>query len=612
MKLSNRKNILTLMCLITTLLFSSHSLNASTNANECNELPNFGKLDKAISMQSEKNKSNLQFQFGILFESDNNYKCAIYWWEEAASNGHMAAKLALKKTLKYKKRLLERMSKQIKKYEEMRSLSVLPDLSMNASISSPYSLNMETTTENYSPITFNGFKNVSEDDLSTLSIDVDTASYSNMRRYIQQYNQMPPIDSVRIEELINYFSYDYPQPLDYHPFSIISELSYAPWNKKHHLIHIGIQGKNIDFAQVPASNIVFLIDTSGSMYGSLGLVQKSLRMLVDNLRDQDTISIVAYAGSAGLVLPATSGKHKHKIKQAIQQLKSGGSTAGGAGIDLAYKMAKQNFIADGNNRVILATDGDFNVGVSSQGGLERLIEQKREDNIFLSVLGFGYGNLQDAIMEQLADKGNGNYSYIDNLLEAKKVLVKEMGSTLFTIAKDVKIQIAFNPIKVKSYRLIGYENRVLNKEDFNDDKKDAGELGSGHTVTALYEIIPADSKEQVASVDKSKYQETVPTDIALNSNEIMTIKFRYKEPTGDQSKLIELPVIDNIVDFSNSSDSFKFSSAVASFGMLLRGSEYKGESNYQQIIDIAKESKGEDIEGYRSEFIKLVETAQII
>jgi Ca-activated chloride channel family protein len=469
----------------------------------------------------------------------------------------------------------------------------------------------EPNRENYSSITSNSFKNSTDDPLSTLSIDVDTASYVHMRRYLEQSSQFPPKDAIRIEEMINYFSYDYPQPQGDVPFSVTTEISTAPWNKNHQLVHIGIQGKAIDLSEAPASNLVFLIDTSGSMSGDLPLVQQSLNMLVENLREQDTISIVAYAGSAGLVLPATSGYDKQRIKKAINRLQSGGSTAGGAGINLAYKMAKQNFIHSGNNRVIIATDGDFNVGVSSEGELVRLIESKREDHIFLSVLGFGYGNYQDAQMEQLADKGNGNYSYIDGLLEAKKVLVKEMGGTLFAIAKDVKIQVEFNPDKVKSYRLIGYENRSLNKEDFNDDKKDAGELGAGHTVTALYEIIPADSEESTGSVDALKYQQTSVTTTAKSSDEVMTVKLRYKEPTGDTSQLIVMPVLDEQVTFKESSNNFRFSSAVAAFGMLLRDSEFKGDITSEAIQEIARESKGLDREGYRAEFIRLVEIAEI-
>ena len=339
-------------------------------------------------------------------------------------------------------------------------------------------------------------------------------------------------------------------------------------------------------------------------------------MLVDNLREEDSISIVAYAGSAGLVLKPTSGTDKRTILNALSRLRSGGTTAGGAGIELAYKVAKQNFIHNGNNRVILATDGDFNVGVSSQGGLIRLIEKKREDHIYLSVLGFGYGNYQDSKMEQLADNGNGNYAYIDNLLEAKKVLVKEMGGTLFTIAKDVKIQVEFNPAKVKSYRLIGYVNRLLNKEDFNDDKKDAGELGAGHTVTALYEISLYDSDESNSNVDALRYQTTSTNESAKECfnycNEILTVKARYKRPESDNSQLITMPVIEILTEFDESSDNFRFSSAVAAFGMLLRDSEFKGDLSYEKIQQIASLSKGNDLQGYRGEFVRLIELAEVV
>ena len=466
--------------------------------------------------------------------------------------------------------------------------------------------------ENYSHIISNSFKNVTDEPLSTLSIDVDTASYGHMRRYLQQYNEFPPVDAIRIEEMINYFSYDYPQPNGDDPITIITEISEAPWHNEHKLVHIGIQGKEIDMGKAPASNLVFLVDTSGSMSDDIWLVKRSLEMLVDNLREEDSITIVAYAGRAGLVLPPTSGGDKKTILQAINRLQSGGSTAGGAGIQLAYKMAKQNFIHDGNNRVILATDGDFNVGLTSEGDLTRLIEKKREDHIFLSVLGFGWGNYQDSIMEQLADKGNGNYSYIDNLLEAKKVLVKEIGGTLFTIAKDVKIQVEFNPAKVKSYRLIGYENRLLNKEDFNDDKKDAGELGSGHTVTALYEITLFDSQESTSNVDALKYQTTITNDSAKDSNEILTVKLRYKSPEGNNSQLITMPVTEILTEFNESSDDFRFSSAVAAFGMLLRDSEFKGDLSFEKIQEIAKQAKGKDLQGYRSEFVKLIELAEVL
>ena len=468
--------------------------------------------------------------------------------------------------------------------------------------------------ENYSHIISNSFKNVTDDPLSTLSIDVDTASYGHMRRYLRQQNQLPPVDAIRIEEMINYFSYDYPQPIGDDPIAIITEIGDTPWNSESQLVHIGIQGKKIDISKAPASNLVFLIDTSGSMSYVLGLVKRSIKMLVDNLREEDSISIVAYAGSAGLVLKPTSGADKRTILNAISRLRSGGSTAGGAGIELAYKMAKQNFIHNGNNRVILATDGDFNVGINSEGGLIRLIEKKRKDQIYLSVLGFGSGNYQDSKMEQLADNGNGNYAYIDNLLEAKKVLVKEVGGTLFTIAKDVKIQVEFNPAKVKSYRLIGYVNRLLNKEDFNDDKKDAGELGSGHTVTALYEISLYDSEEPTSNVDALRYQTTTSNKSAQQCfnycNETLTVKVRYKSPDSDKSQLIFAPVSEIFKKFNESSDDFRFSSAVAAFGMLLRDSDFKGDLNYKKIQEIARQAKGKDLQGYRSEFVGLIELAE--
>jgi len=470
----------------------------------------------------------------------------------------------------------------------------------------------EFNTEQYNKIDDNGFKEVSKDPLSTMSIDVDRASYSNVRRFITK-GSMPPADAVRVEEMINYFSYNYPQPKNNVPFSITTEYTECAWNKKHSLIHIGIQGKEMKTENLPANNLVFLIDVSGSMMSAdkLPLVKSGLRLLVDQLRTQDKVSLVVYAGAAGLVLAPTPGNEKEKIMDAIDQLEAGGSTAGGQGIELAYKTAKESFMSSGNNRVILATDGDFNVGVSDDGSLVRMIEKKREDGIFLTVLGFGTGNYKDSKMEQLADKGNGNYAYIDDILEAKKVLVKEMGGTLLTIAKDVKIQIEFNPSKVKAYRLVGYENRLLNKEDFNDDKKDAGELGAGHTVTAIYEIIPAGSDEAVASVDPLKYQETKVV-AKSSTNEIMTIKFRYKEPKETTSKLITEVVNDDKKTFSKTSENCKFASAVAQFGMLLRDSKYKADADYKSVIALAKDSKGTDDEGYRAEFIRLVEMAQLL
>lgn len=467
-------------------------------------------------------------------------------------------------------------------------------------------------TEEYSKIDDNDFKDSKNNPLSTFSIDVDKASYSNVRRFINQ-NQLPPADAVRVEEMINYFSYNYPQPKGKDPFSITTEYTECPWNKEHQLIHIGLQGKEIQMDNLPVNNLTFLLDVSGSMNSSdkLPLLKAGLGLLIEQMRPQDRIAIVVYAGAAGVVLPSTTGKHKEKILEALENLQAGGSTAGGQGIELAYKTAKENFMENGNNRVILATDGDFNVGVSSDGELVRLIEKKREEGVFLTVLGFGTGNYKDSKMEQLADKGNGNYAYIDNLLEAKKVLVKEMGGTMFTIAKDVKLQIEFNPAKVKAYRLVGYENRLLNNEDFNDDKKDAGELGSGHTVTAIYEIIPAGSNEVVASIDNLKYQETktVPTSM---SNEVMTIKFRYKEPKESTSQLITHIVQDKKADFESASENCKFSCAVAQFGMLLRDSKYKGNSNFKSIMTLAKQNKGKDDDGYRAEFIRLVEQSELL
>lgn len=466
-------------------------------------------------------------------------------------------------------------------------------------------------TEEYDHISENNFHKVTDDPISTFSIDVDAASYSNIRRFLNS-NQLPPADAVRVEEMINYFHYDYPQPINGDPFSINTEISNCPWNEKHKLVMIGLQGKKIPAENLPASNLVFLIDVSGSMESpnKLPLVKSSLKLLTDQLREQDKISIVVYAGNAGLALPATSGCNKIKIKEAIDQLEAGGSTAGGAGIKLAYQIAKENFMKKGNNRIILCTDGDFNVGVSSNGDLERIIEKERESGVFLTVLGYGMGNYKDSKMEILADKGNGNHAYIDGESEAKKVLVNEFGGTMFTIAKDVKLQIEFNPARVQGYRLIGYENRLLNKEDFNDDKKDAGELGSGHTVTALYEIIPAGIEDDfLKNVDDLKYQKKAKSSKASGSAEILTVKFRYKEPSGSQSKLIEHPVIDHEIAFDHASENFRFAASVAEFGMLLTNSQFKSASSFSHVIQTAKNAKGKDVEGYRKEFIALVKKA---
>jgi Ca-activated chloride channel homolog len=469
--------------------------------------------------------------------------------------------------------------------------------------------------EGYDHITENKFLKVSDNPLSTFSIDVDAASYSNVRRFLNQ-GQLPPAGAVRIEEMVNYFHYEYPQPTGNDPFSINTEISDAPWNKEHKLVLIGLQGKKIPTENLPASNLVFLIDVSGSMSGPerIGLVKASMKMLVDQLRDQDKVAMVVYAGAAGMVLPPTSGANKTKIKEAIDNLEAGGSTAGGAGIKLAYKTANEYFIKGGNNRVILCTDGDFNVGESSDDAMERLIENERKSGVFLTVLGYGMGNYQDAKMQKLADKGNGNHAYIDGITEAKKVLVNEFGGTLFTIAKDVKLQIEFNPAKVQGYRLIGYENRMLAKEDFNDDKKDAGELGSGHTVTALYEVIPLGvSSDFLKTVDSLKYQKNVvPLSKSAQTDEILTVKFRYKAPDGDVSKLIEHPVKDKEISIAKTSDNFRFAASVAQFGMLLRNSEFKSDASYSGVLNLARKAKGNDEEGYRSEFIRLAESAQLL
>ena len=466
-------------------------------------------------------------------------------------------------------------------------------------------------TEDYDVINENRFFETTQNPLSTFSIDVDAASYSNIRRFIQQQGQLPPKDAVRIEEMVNYFDYEYPQPQGSQPFEVITEISECPWQPQHRLVHIGLQGKKISTENLPASNLVFLIDVSGSMDmpNKLPLVQASMKLLTDQLREQDRVAIVVYAGAAGLVLPPTSGADKPKIKEAIDKLQAGGSTAGGAGIVLAYKTARENFVKNGNNRVILATDGDFNVGASSDADMVRLIEKERESGVFLTVLGYGMGNYKDNKMQQLADKGNGNHAYIDNMSEAKKVLVSEFGGTIFTIAKDVKLQIEFNPAKVQGYRLIGYENRVLNKEDFNDDKKDAGELGAGHTVTALYEIIPQGVKSDfLTKVDPLKYQKK--PQLAEDAKELCTIKLRYKQPEGDKSQLIEKPVMDDPLQLAKTSDNFRWSAAVAGFGMLLRQSEFKGEATYTKCKQWAESAKGKDPNGYRRELIDMIDIAQ--
>jgi Ca-activated chloride channel homolog len=470
----------------------------------------------------------------------------------------------------------------------------------------------ENSTESYSVIEENEFLAVKKNPLSTFSIDVDNASYANIRRFINN-GQKPPKDAVRIEEMINYFQYDYPQPDNEQPFSINTEVSTAPWNPKHKLMLIGLQGKKVAMENLPPSNLTFLIDVSGSMAdeNKLPLLKQAFKLLIRQLRPQDKVAIVVYAGAAGLVLPPTAGNEKDKIINALENLQAGGSTAGGEGIILAYQIAQQNFIPNGNNRVILATDGDFNVGASSDAEMVRLVEDKRQTGVFLTCLGLGMGNYKDSKLESLANKGNGNFAYIDNIQEANKVFVKEFGGTLFTIAKDVKLQLEFNPTKVKAYRLIGYENRMLVDEDFNDDKKDAGELGAGHTVTALYEVIPMDVESpEVRKVDELKYQTTSVKKEAYISQELLTVKFRYKTPQGSQSQLIEHSLLDKSTKLEQTSDNFRFAAAVAGFGMLLRDSKFKGNLNYEKIVDLAQNARGKDEEGYRAEFIRLIRAIQ--
>jgi Ca-activated chloride channel family protein len=470
-------------------------------------------------------------------------------------------------------------------------------------------------TESYASVDENGFKSSRSNPLSTFSIDVDNASYANIRRFIND-GQLPPADAVRIEEMINYFRYDYPGPESRDPFSVSAEMAFCPWNQKHYLLKVGLRGKDVDKSDLPPSNLVFLIDVSGSMSDpdKLPLLKSALRLLVNELREEDHVAIVVYAGSAEVVMESTPGSNKSRIINAIDGLQPGGSTAGGAGLKMAYREAEANFLEEGNNRIILATDGDFNVGESSNGAMEKLVEEKRRKGIFITVLGFGMGNIKDDKMEIIADKGNGNYSYIDNLQEARRVLVKEFGGTLFTIAKDVKFQLEFNPARVESYRLIGYENRLLEKEDFNDDKKDAGEMGSGHTVTALYELVPAGSDENPPAVDPLKYQKTPVIEKPVNvlANEYLTIKVRYKEPDGSTSRLLTKVVTGPVRKIGDASADLRFAASVAEFGMLLKNSEFAGECTFDTAAALARSAGGDDEEGYRSEFIRLIKTAKAL
>jgi Ca-activated chloride channel family protein len=481
----------------------------------------------------------------------------------------------------------------------------------------------EFNTAAYDHILENPFLDASSNPLSTFSIDVDTASYSNTRRFINE-GSLPPKDAVRVEEMINYFTYDYPQPTDEKPFSINLDATGCPWEPAHRLVRIGLKGREIASDKRGASNLVFLLDVSGSMTPPerLPLVKQAMRLLVDKLMENDHVAIVVYAGASGLALPSTNGEHKEQILSALESLQPGGSTNGAEGIQLAYKVAADNFIKGGVNRVILATDGDFNVGVTSQGDLIRLVEEKAKTGVFLSVLGVGTDNLKDSTMQKLADKGNGNYAYLDSLDEARKVLVQQMNGTLVTIAKDVKIQVEFNPVRVASYRLIGYEKRILRKEDFNNDKIDAGEIGAGHTVTALYEVVPvgtaANPANSVPPVDPLKYSKNEQTKsaplsgAATASSEMLTVKLRFKKPDGDKSELIERTLSDDGKEFAKAPPDLKFAAAAAEFGMILRDSEHKGNGTLGAVLEWAQEGKGGDANGYRAGFIELMRKAQAL
>ena len=475
----------------------------------------------------------------------------------------------------------------------------------------------EFNTESYDRIQENPFLAAKGNPLSTFSIDVDTASYANARRFLND-GRLPPPDAVRLEEFINYFHYDYEGPTDSTPFATHTELTECPWSPDHWLLRIGLKGKEIEIDRRPASNLVFLIDVSGSMddENKLPLLKNALRLLVGQLTENDRLAIVVYAGGSGVILPSVRGTEKTRIVAALDGLEAGGSTHGSAGIQDAYEMAVQHFIPGGTNRVILATDGDFNVGVTNEGELTRLIEEKAKTGVFLSVLGFGQGNYKDSTMEKLADQGNGNYAYIDTLHEGRKVLVEQLTGTLITIAKDVKIQVEFNPAKVQSYRLLGYENRLLRAEDFNDDRKDAGEIGAGHTVTALYELVPVGADENSAgrasAVDELKYQSAGELTEAAEADELLTLKLRYKEPEGDESRLLENAVASTVAEFDGASVDHRFAAAVASFGMLLRKSEHRGTATFDGVQSIARENLGKDPNGYRAEFVSLVAKAKQI
>ncbi len=465
--------------------------------------------------------------------------------------------------------------------------------------------------EQYELLEENTFRLAADEPLSTFSIDVDTASYANLRRMIRQ-GQRPPVDAVRIEEMVNYFRYDYPEPEGGEPFSVSAEVAACPWQPEHRLARIGLKARSVEWGDRPSSNLVFLLDVSGSMdaHDKLPLVKKAVKMLVETLGGNDRVAVVAYAGAAGLVLDATTCDRETAILDALEQLRAGGSTAGGEGIQLAYQVAERNFIPGGLNRVILCTDGDFNVGITDQGSLVRLIREKAASGVFLTVLGFGMGNLQDSTLEKLADEGNGNYGYVDSELEARKLLVQEAGGTMITVAKDVKIQVEFNPARVHAYRLIGYENRVLAHRDFADDSKDAGEIGAGHTVTALYEVVPAGVDFEVPGVEPLRYQRPPDLADAAAGDELLFVKLRYKLPDEDQSTLVSLPVTDEGMPFVAASDDLHFAAGVAAFGLMLRDSRHRGEASFDLVSELTARGVAADPNGYRAELVELVAAAR--
>ena len=485
--------------------------------------------------------------------------------------------------------------------------------SINPGIDSAGSL--QTSREQYDRIVDNPFLHVSDQPLSTFSVDVDTASYSKVRQYLAEYNQMPRPDAVRIEELLNYFQYEYaaPQPAQSEPFATHVAVSDCPWNDKHRLVRLALKGRQLESDVRPISNLVLLVDSSGSMeqLNKLPLLKRGVGLMLEQLTESDHVAIVTYAGSSGLVLDSTPANHASEILSALENLRAGGSTNGGQGLQLAYRVANDNFIKGGTNRVILCTDGDFNVGMSGTDQMVRMIEDQSRSGVELSVLGFGMGNLNDAMLEQISGCGNGNYAFIDTLNEARKVLVEQLSGTLVTIAKDVKLQVEFNPKKVASYRLIGYENRALENQDFNDDKKDAGEIGAGHSVTALYEIVPVGvSSESIPQTDELKYQQPAQVSLAAESDELLTVKIRYKLPDQEESLLMEHVVFDSGATFEQADSDFQFAAAVASFGMLLRNSDFRGRWNYKNVMEVAKSSAGQDPYGFRKEFVELVSIAQ--